>query len=91
MSAQDTVIDFSALELECRAAVELDHKYRRENDAKLRAVTQRVSSYQEFRDLVLASNLKPIHKTEREGMRKQPWNPVVTSSHNHVTSSHMNQ
>lgn len=43
------VIDFSALERELRGAIESEQRYKRENDAKLRAVSQRVSSYNEFR------------------------------------------
>lgn len=48
-SSQCDVINFSSLERELRAAVESEQKHRRENEAKLRAVSQRVSSYQEFR------------------------------------------
>lgn len=43
------VIDFSALESELQAAVESERRHTRENEAKLRAVGQRVSSYREFR------------------------------------------
>ncbi len=45
---QDT-IDFSKLERELDAAVESDARYWRENDAKFRAVNQKVASYEEFR------------------------------------------
>lgn len=48
-SPQRDVIDFSALERELRASVESERKRQRENDAKLRAVAQKTSSYQEFR------------------------------------------
>lgn len=43
------VINFSALEKELQAALEADKKYRRENDAKFRAIHQNVGSYEEFR------------------------------------------
>uniref|UniRef100_A0A4W6EZ68 Dynein attachment factor N-terminal domain-containing protein n=1 Tax=Lates calcarifer TaxID=8187 RepID=A0A4W6EZ68_LATCA len=73
------VIDFSALECELQAAVESERRHRRENDAKLRAVDQKVATYREFRDLVLACRLKPLDKKDKDGApRKQPWNPVVT-------------
>lgn len=42
-------IDFNKLEAELHAAVESDQKYWRENDAKFRAVNQKVATYDEFR------------------------------------------
>lgn len=42
-------IDFSKLELELSQAVEKDARYWRENDAKMRAVGQKVESYEQFR------------------------------------------
>lgn len=47
MSQRD-IIDFSALEKELQAAVESERKYQRENQAKLRAVSQGVD-YDQFR------------------------------------------
>ncbi|XP_026202371.1 coiled-coil domain-containing protein 103 [Anabas testudineus] len=80
MSQRD-VIDFPVLERELQAALESERRYVRENDAKLRAVSQRVGSYNEFRDLVLACHLKPLEKKDKEGSpRKQPWNPVAPSN-----------
>ncbi|XP_072225138.1 dynein axonemal assembly factor 19 [Leuresthes tenuis] len=74
------VIDFSALERELHAAVESAHRHERENEAKLRAVSQRVS-YSQFRDLVLSSHLKPLDQKDKDGgPRKQPWNPVAPPS-----------
>ncbi|KAG9264071.1 coiled-coil domain-containing protein 103 [Astyanax mexicanus] len=71
------IIDFSALERELQAAVEADEKYHRENEAKFRAVQQNVATYEEFRDIVLASHLKPLDKQDKANApRKQPWNPV---------------
>uniref|UniRef100_UPI003AABF378 dynein axonemal assembly factor 19 n=1 Tax=Centroberyx gerrardi TaxID=166262 RepID=UPI003AABF378 len=80
-SSEGDVIDFSALERELQAAVEGDRRNRRENEAKLRAVGQKVASYQEFRDIVLSCHLRPLEKKDREGAsRKQPWNPLVAPS-----------
>ncbi|XP_071320263.1 dynein axonemal assembly factor 19 [Trachinotus anak] len=80
MSERD-VIDFLALERELRAAVESERTHQRENEAKLRAVGQRVASYREFRDLVLSCHLKPLEKKDKDGVpRKQPWNPVAPSN-----------
>ena len=42
-------IDFQKLERELEAAVESDARYWRENDAKMRAVEQRVETYEQFR------------------------------------------
>ncbi|KAM6966493.1 dynein axonemal assembly factor 19 [Tautogolabrus adspersus] len=76
-SSQRDVIDFSALERELQGAIESEQKYKRENEAKLRAVGQRVS-YDQFRDLVLSCHLRPLEKKDKEGApRKQPWNPVA--------------
>lgn len=53
---RNDVINFKALEKELQAALAADEKYKRENAAKLRAVEQRVPSYEEFR---LACNWFP--------------------------------
>ncbi|KAM7387665.1 hypothetical protein PAMA_010009 [Pampus argenteus] len=80
-SSQRDVINFSALERELQVAVESEQKHRRENEAKLRAVSQRVSSYQEFRELVLASHLKPLEQRDKDRVpQRQPWNPLVAPS-----------
>ena len=42
-------IDLGRLERELVSAVEADRKYSRENDAKFRAVNQKVATYEEFR------------------------------------------
>ncbi|XP_007905530.1 coiled-coil domain-containing protein 103 isoform X2 [Callorhinchus milii] len=70
-----------ALERELRAAVALDHKHKRENEAKFRAIEQRVGSYQEFRDIVLASHLKPLNRRDKFGERKNGvWNVCAKTS-----------
>lgn len=65
---KDGTIDFNKLEKQLLVAVEEDAKYQRENDAKFRAVAQRVASYEEFKDIVAASHLKPLDKKDTEGM-----------------------
>ncbi len=42
-------IDLGRLEKELVSAVEADRRYSRENDAKFRAVNQKVATYEEFR------------------------------------------
>uniref|UniRef100_A0A671S3U0 Coiled-coil domain-containing protein 103-like n=1 Tax=Sinocyclocheilus anshuiensis TaxID=1608454 RepID=A0A671S3U0_9TELE len=72
------MINFSSLEKELQAALEADRKYQRENNAKFRALNQNVASYEEFRDIVLASHLKPLDRKDISGApRKQPWNPIA--------------
>ncbi|NWY49469.1 CC103 protein, partial [Chionis minor] len=71
-------LDPAVLERELRAAVAADEKRERENDAKLRALRQRVPSYEEFRNIVLASHLKPLEKKDKMGERKNVlWNPCA--------------
>ncbi|XP_063951708.1 coiled-coil domain-containing protein 103-like isoform X2 [Lytechinus pictus] len=75
-------IDFNKLEKELNAAVEADASYWRENDAKLRAMEQRVETYDQFRDMVAAAHIKPLDKKDKIGQskRQQPWNPFSSSS-----------
>ncbi|XP_006026429.2 coiled-coil domain-containing protein 103 isoform X2 [Alligator sinensis] len=74
-------IDFCALERELQAAVAADEKYWRENDAKFRAVHQKVASYEEFRDIVRASHLKPLEKKDKFGKKKNLlWNSCATQA-----------
>lgn len=42
-------IDFTELEKELEAAIDQDSRYWLQNDAKIRAVNQRVATYDEFR------------------------------------------
>lgn len=49
-SLDDDKLDFKKLQQELDAAVAMDAKYWRENDAKIRAVTtQKVATYDEFK------------------------------------------
>ncbi|NP_001034822.1 coiled-coil domain-containing protein 103 isoform X2 [Xenopus tropicalis] len=74
-------LDFRELERELANALAADQKYSRENDAKFRAIHQKVASYEEFRDIVLASNLKPLERKDKVGGEsKQPWNPSFNTT-----------
>jgi len=44
-----TPVDLSGLERELLSAIEQDVRYWQQNDAKLRAINQRVPTYAEFR------------------------------------------
>lgn len=53
-------IDFSRLQATLEASVEKEDRYWRENDAKFRAVAQKVATYEEFEDIVKAAHLAPM-------------------------------
>ncbi|XP_059127886.1 coiled-coil domain-containing protein 103 isoform X2 [Peromyscus eremicus] len=73
---KNDAINFKTLEKELQAALAADEKYKRENAAKLRAVEQRVPSYEEFRGIVLASHLKPLEQKDKE---KSPFQPATSA------------
>ncbi|CAG5124650.1 unnamed protein product [Candidula unifasciata] len=71
-------LDFSKLEKEVQNAVVSEEKYWQENEAKIRAVEQRVPTYDDFREMVLAAHLKPLDKKDKlSSIEKftQVWNP----------------
>lgn len=86
----DENINFSKLEQEFYAARQADEKYSRENDAKFRAVHQKVASYEEFQDIVAASHLKPLDRQDNimGGMAgvKQPWNKLCSGGSDGVNN-----
>ncbi|NXU45676.1 CC103 protein, partial [Drymodes brunneopygia] len=69
---------FPALQRELRAALAEDERRQREGEAKLRALRQGVPDYGQFREIVLASHLKPLEKKDRLGQRRNVlWNPCA--------------
>ncbi|NXK00884.1 CC103 protein, partial [Corythaixoides concolor] len=84
----DGALDPAALERELRAAVAADERRERENAAKLRAMRQRVPSYEEFRNIVLASHLKPLEKKDKmDKKRNVLWNPCAAHAKAPQTTS----
>lgn len=78
---KEDMIDFGKLENELANAMANDEKYQRENDAKFRAIRQKVANYDEFRDIVLASHLKPLDKKDKSGgMSYQLWNRMMAET-----------
>ncbi|NXP79545.1 CC103 protein, partial [Ramphastos sulfuratus] len=74
-------LDMALLEQELLAAVAADEQRARENEAKLRALHQRVPSYEEFRNIVLAAHLKPLQKKDKvEKGRNVLWNPCAAQT-----------
>ncbi|KAL5005856.1 hypothetical protein ScPMuIL_017014 [Solemya velum] len=90
MSGHDSdVLNFGKLEREVHDAMSADSKYWVENDAKIRAVTQKVGSYDEFRDIVLAAHLKPLEKDDKftDIKFQQTWNSLAPKSKDVPTTS----
>ncbi|XP_062894118.1 solute carrier family 15 member 1-like isoform X1 [Mobula hypostoma] len=81
---ESETIDFQAMEQELQMAVAIDEKNQRENNAKLKAVQQKVETYEEFRDIVQASHLKPLELQDKLGARNQPWNTYATKEKSSV-------
>ncbi|BFZ21847.1 hypothetical protein BsWGS_24886 [Bradybaena similaris] len=78
VSHDSDYLDFSKLEKEIKNAVVSEERYWQENDAKIRAVEQRVPTYDDFREMVLAAHLKPLEKKDKlSSIEKftQVWNP----------------
>jgi len=77
MSHDEDQLDFSKLEREVQQSVINDQRYWTENAAKIRAVEQRVPTYEDFKDIVAASHLKPLEKDDKIssiGRFTQVWN-----------------
>lgn len=81
IDCKDDNIDFKKLEDQFANALASDEKYQRENNAKFRAIHQKVGTYDEFRDIVLASHLKPLEKNDKKGgMTYQTWNTAASGA-----------
>ncbi|XP_047002769.1 coiled-coil domain-containing protein 103-like [Schistocerca americana] len=74
-------INVKELEAELQKKIDDDARYWRENDAKFRAIDQKVATYDEFRDMVKAAHLQPVKKREvqynPDKARKRVWNTVA--------------
>jgi hypothetical protein len=55
MSILKKPIDYKMLESELDAALKADELYKLQNDAKIRAIEQRVPTYDDFRNIVRLS------------------------------------
>lgn len=96
MSDIDIKIDINKIQNQVKNEVLKEQKYWRENDAKMRAIEQRVPTYEDFRQLVLGSHLKPLDKGESlvdgkgEIATKKVWNTMAPSSESESLSSPIN-
>ncbi|ESN98871.1 hypothetical protein HELRODRAFT_67273 [Helobdella robusta] len=81
-------LSFEKLFKELCIAEEKEARYWRENDAKFRAVHQKVATYDEFRGIVQASHLKPLDKNDKiNGKFYQPWN-AISSEKSYTEENH---
>ena len=69
-------VNFRILEAAISSALKQDERYQRENDAKFRAVAQKVQTYEEFEAIVKASHIKPITEDVTNlSLGRSAWNP----------------
>ena len=61
---QSGLASLDQVETELNSMLAQDRSYWRENDAKFRAVAQN-ATYEQFEDIVKASHLKPLEKTDK--------------------------
>ncbi|XP_014217436.1 coiled-coil domain-containing protein 103-like [Copidosoma floridanum] len=74
MSILKKPVDFESLESELEDALKTDELYKVQNDAKLRAMEQRVPTYDHFRGMVLTAHLKPLDRSELQRKAQVSWN-----------------
>ncbi|KAL1460937.1 hypothetical protein WDU94_012873 [Cyamophila willieti] len=70
-------INVKELEEQLESAIQADRKYWQQNEAKLKAVTDHVETYDEFKNLVDAAHLKPLDKSDklnRDKLGQTIWN-----------------
>ena len=83
MSNEKFNISKEQIENQVKKEILAEQKYWQQNSAKLRAVEQRVPTYEDFRQMVLASHLKPLDKGEsfRDNLnRNNIWNSLAGSN-----------
>lgn len=92
---QKMSINIEKLHNQVKSEILADEKYWRENSAKMRAIEQKVATYEDFRQIVLASHLRPLDKGEslrdnknKETSTNKVWNSLATNSNS--SSSHSN-
>lgn len=67
-------INFNELNRVVNDQLSADAKYDRENDAKFRAVKQRVATYEEFENIVIGAHLKPMKEDVRDlDLKRSSW------------------
>jgi len=90
MSKQMKPIDLRKLATNFANEKFKEDRYKQRNDAKFRAVHQRCSTYDEFRQIVEAAHLRPLDRNETLTLERQSiaWNQPATN--NYSSSSEIN-
>ena len=81
-SLQSGMASLDQVECELSSLLAQDNRYWRENDAKFRAVAQN-ATYEQFEDIVKASHLKPLDKTDKSPNSKGKtsiWNSITNAT-----------
>lgn len=85
------VIDIAKIQSHVQKECLAEERYKRENSAKFRAIEQKVPTYEDFRQIVLASHLKPLEKGETLANVKiknmNTWNMAKNQSANGESDS----
>ncbi|KAG8190123.1 hypothetical protein JTE90_026691 [Oedothorax gibbosus] len=78
ISAEDSNVDFDALGNNLEEAIEADRVYSLQNAAKIRAINQRGTTYEDFENSVKGATLKPVEKGDKLSSNpRQTWNPFA--------------
>ncbi|KZS14525.1 Coiled-coil domain-containing protein 103 [Daphnia magna] len=89
MDSDSIPVSFAQLEKDLISALESDARSQVENDAKLKAISQRVS-YDEFRNIVYGAHLKPIASSSPSSCKSQKgriWNNIALTKKSHEPDS----
>lgn len=72
-------LSIDALEKDLKRSVREEQRHWHENDAKLRAVQQKVATYEEFRSMVEGCELRPLQLKEVKEATKRyaGWSPLL--------------
>lgn len=77
MAQKLSSLDMKELGDQLENAIQEDKKYWLQNEAKLKAVSDHVETYNEFKNLVDTAHLKPLNKTDKlnkEKLNQTIWN-----------------
>lgn len=78
VSAESNDIDFKVLLENVDSALESERIYKLQNEAKIRMVNERGTTYEDFLNAVKGAALKPVDKNDKLYCNpKQTWNPVA--------------
>ncbi|XP_011500133.1 PREDICTED: coiled-coil domain-containing protein 103 [Ceratosolen solmsi marchali] len=88
MSSLKKPIDYKMLENELDEALKADELYKLQNDAKLRAIEQRVPTYDHFYNMVQAAHLRPLERSEMKKKAEVSWNHCFNKNEEALLQAH---